>query len=70
MRGWVPRYLVFWGWVPYGSILGLGPVEVCYVGLGPSSISEVGSPFNQWGWPPFHSLGLGPLAIDWREDLL
>ena len=24
----------------------------------------------QWGWVPFHSMGLGPLAIDWREDLL
>ena len=23
-----------------------------------------------WGWVPFHSMGLGPLAIDWREDLL
>ena len=23
-----------------------------------------------WGWVPFQSVGLGPLAIDWREDLL
>ena len=25
---------------------------------------------NQRGWVPFHSMGLGPLAIAWREDLL
>ena len=70
MRDWVPRYLVLCGLVPYGSILGLGPVEVCYVGPGPLLISGAGSPFNHWGWVPFLSMGLGPLAIDWREDLL
>ena len=40
------------------------------MGLGPLSISGAGSPYTVWGWIPFYCVGLGPLAIDWREDLL
>ena len=33
-------------------------------------ILGAGSPYTVWGWIPFYCVGLGPLAIDWREDLL
>ena len=66
------------GWVPF-HYMGRGPLLLCgvgypfySVGLGLLSIRGAGSPFKQWGWVPFPlcSVGLGPLAIDWWEDLL
>ena len=42
----------------------------CSVGLGPLSSNGAGSPSTPWGWVTSQSVGLGPLAIDWREDLL
>ena len=40
------------------------------MGLGTLSINGAGSPFIIWGWIPSYCVGLGPLAIEWREDLL
>ena len=81
--GWVPlqsnggriycRYLAPWSTRPPStahSMCGSVPLLI--------QISGAGSPFKQWGWVPsqsvgwipFYCVGLGPLAIDWREDLL
>ena len=73
--GWVPlqsnggriycRYLVPWSTRPPStahSMCGSVPLLIQILGAG--------SPLNQWGWIPSYSMGLGPLAIDWWEDLL
>ena len=57
--------------------MGLTPLSLYGAGspfyfarLGPLSIKGAGSPFKQWGCVPFYCVGLNPLAIDWREDIL
>ena len=40
------------------------------MGLDPLLLYGASSPFNRCGWVPFYRVGLGPLALDRREDLL